>query len=43
MERGKELKKEGIEMEHRIERYREEIFENIKHINEFGQEFCYAQ
>ena len=43
MERGKELKKEGIEMEHRIERYREEIFENIKHVNAFGQEFWYAR
>ena len=26
-----------------IERYSEEIFENIKHVNEYGQEFWYAR
>lgn len=26
-----------------MENYSEEIFENIKHINEYGQEFWYAR
>lgn len=30
-------------MEHNIEKYSETIFENIKHINEYGQEFWYAR
>lgn len=30
-------------MENRIEKYSEDIFENIKHINEYGQEFWYAR
>ena len=30
-------------MEHNIEKYNETIFENIKHINEYGQEFWYAR
>lgn len=30
-------------MRNSIEKYSEEIFENIKHINEYGQEFWYAR
>ena len=30
-------------MEHNIEKYSETIFENIKHINEYGQEFWYER
>lgn len=30
-------------MENKIERYSEEIFENIKHVNEYEQEFWYAR
>ena len=30
-------------MGNNIEKYSEEIFENIKHINEYGQEFWYAR
>lgn len=30
-------------MEHNIEKYSETIFENIKHVNEYGQEFWYAR
>lgn len=30
-------------MEHNIEKYSETIFENIKHINEYGQEFWYVR
>ena len=26
-----------------MENYSEEIFENIKHINEYGQEFWYSE
>lgn len=26
-----------------VERYNERIFENIKHVNEYGQEFWYAR
>lgn len=32
-----------ISMGNDIERYSEEIFENIKHVNEYGQEFWYAR
>ena len=34
---------EVVLMESTIEKYSEEIFENIKHINEYGQEFWYAR
>ena len=26
-----------------VEKYNEQIFENIKHVNEYGQEFWYAR
>ena len=42
MHRG-ETTERGIEMEHSIKEYSETIFENIKHVNEYGQEFWYAR
>lgn len=30
-------------MDNIIERYSEEVFENIKHVNEYEQEFWYAR